>query len=225
MGTRMTVQKAESLGLLDRCKQTFARPAKSPFEKSSKPKAPAVRFPKQYVQETPVDGGGILYQTPANAWLMVSDTGIVMRLPYPISANQIWRNHDNNTLLSESARKYRGHVHSMYIGLLGAICWKPYNDMLEVRMVVQPPLRDKNFSPVTYPRYDVDNYSKPILDALKCHKDKPMLFRDDRLVMIESVRFAEPVADGCVWLSCLPVDESGWTTRKPDMEWLTGNDR
>lgn len=219
MAGRMTIAHAESLGLIERQRTTFGRKS---FVKDTK-RAPA-RMPKQLIQESPMEDGSILYTTHAGAWMKVSDVGIVLRLPYPITANQIWRNHDNNTLLSESAKKFRRHVHSLYAPLLAAICWRPYTGLIGARIIIQPPSREKNFSVMTHPRYDVDNYSKPLLDALKSNKELVMVFRDDRLVLEEDVRFAHPVEAGCAWMGFRVLDDAdtNWLERKPDLNWLAG---
>lgn len=225
MGVRMTVQEAEARGLIDRSKAQLKKKKPTAAKQLAEAASVAPKMPRRFIQQTETRNGGMLYQTPDNAWLLVEDGGIVLRLPYPITANAIWRHHDNNNTLSEGARKYRRTVYSMYCSLLSAICWRPYNTMLECRLMIQPPLPaiPKNFSPLTHPRYDVDNYSKPILDALKCHRDVSMLFRDDRLILRQSVRFAAPVQDGCVWVACRPIDDGHWLQRNPDLEWLTGN--
>lgn len=219
MAGRMTVAHAESLGLIERNK-SFGRKT---FAKNHGDRKREMQcLPRQLIQESPMDDGSILYTTHAGAWMKVSDTGIIVRVPYPITANQIWRNHDNNTMLSESARKYRRAVHAMYAPLLAAICWRPYSGLIGARIIVQPPSKTKNFSILTHPRYDVDNYSKPLLDALKCNRELTMIYRDDRLILEEDVRFAEPVEAGCVWLGFRMLQDTNWLQRKPDIKWLSG---
>lgn len=220
MAGRMTIAHAESLGLIERNK-AFGR--KAFVRNASDRKREMQRLPRQLIQESPMEDG-ILYTTHAGAWMKVSDSGVVLRVPYPITANQIWRNHDDNTTLSESARKFRRAVHVMYAPLLSAICWRPYTGLIAARIMIQPPSKQKNFSVMTHPRYDVDNYSKPLLDALKCNRELTMIYRDDRLVLEEDVRFAEPVEAGCAWMGfrVLRDNEINWLQRKPDLKWLSG---
>lgn len=217
---RLSTRQASKLGLT----------GTDPFEDASNPFVPrrrrktaepvaVMRLPRQLINETPV-ANGTLYQTRQNAWLLVArDGGCVIRLPYPVTANMIWRHHNDNTMQSEAARAYKRNVRELYAGLLATLGWQPYSGMLECRLMIQPPAKERNFTALTHPRYDVDNYSKPILDSIK---GKGMFCRDDRLFLREQVRFAAPIADGCAWLSCMPIDESGWLHRAVDLDWLIG---
>ena len=40
--------------------------------------------------------------------------------------------------------------------------------------------------------------------------------------MKEKIEFAEPAEDGCVWLSCVFINETNWLDKKVDFEWLAG---
>lgn len=49
-----------------------------------------------------------------------------------------------------------------------------------------------------------------------------MLFKDDNIFVSDKIEFAEPVQDGCVWLSCILIKEANWLNKKVDFDWLAG---
>ena len=135
--------------------------------------------------------------------------------------NREWRKKDRPTnVLSFPARKYKKRVFDRFAPLFKSINWQNLNQLCEARIVVQPPCKSNNYSNKTYPRYDVDNYSKPVLD---CLKGKELLFSDDRIFVSEKVEFAQPYQDGRVWLSCVNLDDVDWLNREVPHQWLSGS--
>lgn len=168
---------------------------------------------------------GTVYQSTSGAWLKVSENAVVVCLPYPVSANALWRasrsrvSDTETNVLSIPARRYKKKVFDKFAPLVKSIDWKNLNQLCEARIVVQPPVKRNHYSVKTYPRYDVDNYSKPVLD---CLKGKDLLFQDDRIFVSEKVEFAEPYQDGRVWLSCVRLDDVDWINRQVPHQWLAG---
>lgn len=169
---------------------------------------------------------GILYESEAGAWMLVSDDAVVLKLPYPISTNMMWRaarsktnpNKETN-ILSVAARAYKRKVRELYEPLFKALNWKCLDWLADCRIQIQPEKKRFTFSNVTHPRYDIDNYSKPLLDALKT-----LLFTDDRVFISQQLRLAEPVDGGLVWLSCIKAKEADWMHEKVSSAWLIGGD-
>lgn len=170
---------------------------------------------------------GVIYQSNSGAWLKLTDSAVIVCMPYPISANALWRatrsktNDMETNILSQSARRFKREVFNQFAPLLKAIGWTPLNKLCEARIVVQPPTKAKTYSNATHPRYDVDNYSKPVLDALK---GQGLLFSDDRIFISEKVEFAQPVPHGRVWLSCVAVGDVDWLHRSVPHDWLAGGE-
>jgi crossover junction endodeoxyribonuclease RusA len=208
---RLSIADAAALGFCE----------KEPVKKRAIPQHNFRPVPNAAINKTKV-ANGVIYEL-CGAWLKVDDLSVILRLPYPISANQLWRSNNDTNILSKAAKQYRKRVHAMYLPLLQAIGWKPINIPMEARLLIQPPTRQKDYSINTYPRYDVDNYSKPILDCLKSSTAGDVLFRDDRLFVREQIRFAQPVDDGCVWVSCIYLKDD-WLQKKVDLDWLSGVD-
>lgn len=196
------------------------RPARTQRHISRKPKRIK---PCLYVKK--IVAGGVEYHGNNGSWIKVTDSAVIVKIAYPLSANNLWRavqskggDHSTN-ILSREAREYKGRVAGQLAPLLLAIGWQALTELCEARLVVQPPARDKNYSNVTHPRYDVDNYSKPVLDALK---GTGLLFSDDRIFITEHVDFAKPVQGGCVWLSCVRRKDVDWMHKDVDLDWLGG---
>lgn len=175
--------------------------------------------PCQYIEIKTDDG--VVYESKNGAWLKVTDKAVIVRVPNPVSTNRMWRASDHTNHLSGEARAYKTKVFRLLAPLLAAIGWQSLTELCEVRLIVQPPSKLKNYSNKTHPRYDVDNYSKPVLDALK---GMQMLFKDDNIFISESVVFAEPVPNGCVWVSCVRLDDrqTDWMHTEVNMDWLGG---
>lgn len=156
--------------------------------------------------------------------IITGDNFITVKLPYGISANDIWRatideNGKQRNSLSVGAKKFKKKVFDTYAPIFKALKWEALNQQCEVRLMVQPPLRIKHYSAKTYPRFDIDNYPKLLIDSLK---GMDLMFKDDNIFVSEKIEFAEPVQDGCVWLSCIFIEETNWLEKKVDFEWLAG---
>ncbi|MBL8322234.1 MAG: RusA family crossover junction endodeoxyribonuclease [Acinetobacter sp.] len=156
--------------------------------------------------------------------VITGDNFITVRLPYGVSANDIWRatideNGKQRNSLSVSAKKFKKKVFETYAPIFKALQWKALNEECEVRLMVQPPLKTRNYSAKTYPRFDIDNYPKLLIDSLK---GSELLFKDDNIFVSEKIEFAEPVQDGCVWLSCVFIEQTNWLEKKVNFDWLAG---
>lgn len=192
------------------------RPARA--KRATNPKPKKIRL-CAVVKTQVIDG--TVYEGNNGAWLKVTDKAVIVRVPNPVSTNRMWRASDHANHLSEEARAYKTKVFRLLAPLLAAIGWQSLTELCEARLIVQPPSKLKNYSNKTHPRYDVDNYSKPVLDALK---GMQMLFKDDNIFISESVVFAEPVPNGCVWVSCVRLDDrqTDWMHTEVNMDWLGG---
>jgi crossover junction endodeoxyribonuclease RusA len=147
----------------------------------------------------------------------IKTNAIVVKLPYPVSANVMWRNVGKSiTVLSEQARAYKALVKRLYIPLLKQIGFIAFDCPIEARIEVQPFSQSKNFSEKTFPRYDADNYQKCIFDALK---GSDLIYIDDKQIVCPTLRFAEPATHGCVWVSIRPSERT-WMDQPVDFEWL-----
>lgn len=169
---------------------------------------------------------GTLYESPAGAWMLVTANAVLIKMPYPISTNMMWRAANKNdgsgkstNLLSQEARLYKRKVRELYEPLFKALKWNALDRMADSRIVIQPEKKRFNFSNMTHPRYDIDNYSKPMLDALK---GEGMLFKDDRIFISQEIRLAEPVEGGQVWLSCINAAGTDWMHAPVQEDWLIG---
>lgn len=156
--------------------------------------------------------------------IITGDNFITVKLPYGISANDIWRatideNGKQRNSLSVGAKKFKKKVFDTYAPIFKALKWEALNQQCEVRLMVQPPLRIKHYSAKTYPRFDIDNYPKLLIDSLK---GMDLMFKDDNIFVSEKIEFAEPVQDGCVWLSCIFIEETNWLDKKVNFDWLAG---
>lgn len=170
--------------------------------------------------------GDIHYFSNMGAHLIVGDCFVTLKMPYGLSINDIWRatideKGVQRNSLSLSARNYKKNISSMYKPLLESINFQKISQLCEIRIIAQPPAKQKNFSARTYPRYDIDNYPKIIIDSLK-----NILFHDDNIFVREQIQFAEPVPDGCVWLSCIFIDDekTDWINHRVNFDWLAGRE-
>ena len=156
--------------------------------------------------------------------IITGDNFITVKLPYGISANDIWRatideNGKQRNSLSVGAKKFKKKVFDTYAPIFKALNWKALNQDCEVRLMVQPPLKTRNYTVRSYPRFDIDNYPKLLIDSLK---GTELLYKDDNIFVSEKIEFAEPVQDGCVWLSCIFIKETNWLEKKVNFDWLAG---
>ena len=163
------------------------------------------------------------YITNNGAYIIVGEGYIVAKMPYGLSANAIWRATINNdgvqrNSLSKPARDYKNYVRALYAPLFRELEISPINTWSQVRIVAQPPKKERNYSARSYPRFDVDNYPKIIIDSMK-----GILFKDDNILNHVQVVIAEPVEEGCVWLSCIIQQQSTeWIDQSVDYQWLSG---
>ena len=130
---------------------------------------------------------------------------ITIKLPYGLSANEIWRatidqNGKQRNSLSVGAKKYKDKVQKQYGPMFRALKLKAIDQLCEIRLIVQPPLKTRSYSAKTYPRFDIDNYPKLLIDSVK---GDGLLFKDDNIFISEQIKLAEPCEEGCVWLSCV----------------------
>lgn len=177
-----------------------------------------------YVGEV-IDGENCYIST-QGGHIVVGQDHVLIKLPYGISANDIWRaSLDSRTgqqrnSLSLNAKNYKRTVTQIYEPLLKAIGYNRVSALSEVRLVVQPPKSTKKYSEVTYPRFDIDNYPKLLIDSLK-----GLVFKDDNIFIVHQTVFAKPVQDGCVWLSCIVKknpEEIQWLDHEVNFDWLAG---
>ena len=144
---------------------------------------------------------------------------VIVKIPCPVSTNVIWRNvRRNKMVLSKEAREYKEKVKDMYCQLLKQIGFVAFDCPIEARIEVQPRVSKKNYSEKTFPRFDADNYFKGIFDALK---GTDLLYIDDKQIVCPTLRFAEPVEYGCVWVSIRPSQRT-WLDKPVDFDWLLG---
>ncbi|NNP70427.1 RusA family crossover junction endodeoxyribonuclease [Acinetobacter sp. Ac_5812] len=169
--------------------------------------------------------GDLLHQGGTGGLVITGNGFITVNLPYGMSANDIWRaTIDESTgkqrnSLSLGAKKFKRRVHEIYAPIFKAMKWKAISQQCEIRLVIQPPRKDRSYSSSTYPRFDIDNYPKLLIDSLK---GAELLFKDDNIFVKEKIEFAEPIENGCVWLSCVFINETNWLDRKVDFDWLAG---
>lgn len=169
-------------------------------------------------------GDDIVHKANNGAQMIIGDGFVTVKLPYGISANDIWRatlteEGKQRNSLSLSAKHYKQDVHSIYAPLLRALDWKAISRPCEIRLVVQPPAKTRSYSVASYPRFDIDNYPKLLIDALK---GIDLLYKDDNLFVSEKIELAEPIEGGCVWLSCVFIEQTNWLKKPVDFEWLAG---
>jgi len=123
-------------------------------------------------------------------------TQISLVLPYPPSANTIWRHVKGKVLLSEKGRLYRRKVAMSVLSQIGrseAIC-----DPVAISILVMPPDRR---------RRDLDNVLKATLDALTHAK----VWGDDSQVKRIEMEMQKPVKGGslslCIITQCTSVSK------------------
>lgn len=173
---------------------------------------------------TEKNGDDIVHKANTGAQMIIGEGFVTVKLPYGLSANDIWRatlteEGKQRNSLSLSAKHYKQDVNSMYAPLLRALDWKAISRPCEIRLVVQPPAKARNYSAASYPRFDIDNYPKLLIDALK---GVDLLYKDDNLFVSEKIELAEPIEGGCVWLSCVFIEQTNWLKKPVDFEWLAG---
>lgn len=111
---------------------------------------------------------------------------ITINLPYPPSANRIWRRVGNHTILSAEGRIYRKTVGD--ICLINRIVGRRFDCRLSVVMEVNPPDNRKR---------DLDNLPKAVFDALT-HAG---VWMDDSLIDEMIVRRKQIIKDGAITIT------------------------
>ncbi|MBR2584396.1 MAG: RusA family crossover junction endodeoxyribonuclease [Thermoguttaceae bacterium] len=115
------------------------------------------------------------------------------RLPWPPSANLIWRTSRNVTYLSKT---YKDFLRSAAGAIL---CQKPRDlfitEPIRVEIVLHPP---RNF------HFDIDNRVKPLLDILT----RACVWKDDSLVHELTVRRGEIKKNGLAVVYIRAIDKS-----------------
>lgn len=167
-----------------------------------------VFFPCHVEKEN--DGENSVYRGSTGGVIIFGKQYITIKLPYGLSANEIWRatidqNGKQRNSLSVGAKKYKDKVQKQYGPMFRALKLKAIDQLCEIRLIVQPPLKTRSYSAKTYPRFDIDNYPKLLIDSVK---GDGLLFKDDNIFISEQIKLAEPCEEGCVWLSCVFTDET-----------------
>ncbi|EOB4158923.1 RusA family crossover junction endodeoxyribonuclease, partial [Acinetobacter baumannii] len=170
------------------------------------------------------DGENSVYRGSTGGVIIFGKQYITIKLPYGLSANEIWRatidqNGKQRNSLSVGAKKYKDKVQKQYGPMFRALKLKAIDQLCEIRLIVQPPLKTRSYSAKTYPRFDIDNYPKLLIDSVK---GDGLLFKDDNIFISEQIKLAEPCEEGCVWLSCVFTDETDWLSKTVDFDWLAG---
>lgn len=121
-----------------------------------------------------------------------------LTLPYPTSANRLWRNWNGLTAKSKEARAF---LKETAVRALQAGVKAPFDGSLWVAIVLHPkkPLRASQ-RPLR--SIDLDNACKLALDALN-----GIAWQDDRQIDQLTVTRKEPVPDGALVVSWGPMDD------------------
>ncbi|EPJ9147141.1 RusA family crossover junction endodeoxyribonuclease, partial [Acinetobacter baumannii] len=151
-----------------------------------------VFFPCRVEKEN--DGENSIYRGSTGGVIISGKQYITIKLPYGLSANEIWRatidqNGKQRNSLSVGAKKYKDKVQKQYGPMFRALKLKAIDQLCEIRLIVQPPLKTRSYSAKTYPRFDIDNYPKLLIDSVK---GDGLLFKDDNIFISEQIKLAEP---------------------------------
>ncbi|MDP4328858.1 RusA family crossover junction endodeoxyribonuclease, partial [Acinetobacter baumannii] len=151
-----------------------------------------VFFPCHVEKEN--DGENSVYRGSTGGVIIFGKQYITIKLPYGLSANEIWRatidqNGKQRNSLSVGAKKYKDKVQKQYGPMFRALKLKAIDQLCEIRLIVQPPLKTRSYSAKTYPRFDIDNYPKLLIDSVK---GDGLLFKDDNIFISEQIKLAEP---------------------------------
>ncbi|MFN1768859.1 RusA family crossover junction endodeoxyribonuclease, partial [Acinetobacter baumannii] len=157
-----------------------------------------VFFPCRVEKEN--DGENSIYRGSTGGVIISGKQYITIKLPYGLSANEIWRatidqNGKQRNSLSVGAKKNKDKVQKQYGPMFRALKLKAIDQLCEIRLIVQPPLKTRSYSAKTYPRFDIDNYPKLLIDSVK---GDGLLFKDDNIFISEQIKLAEPCEEGCV---------------------------
>ena len=114
---------------------------------------------------------------------------IEVQLPYPPSANHVWRSYSGRVVLSAEAKRFRENVY----WLLRAAHARPIAEQCACRLNVHPPDRRER---------DIDNLQKPTLDALQ---HGGVFLRSDGQVDVLITQRLEPTPGGLVIAKIIPL--------------------
>ena len=119
-------------------------------------------------------------------------SGLALALPWPPSANRLWRSPNSGPLrgrhlLSEAGRRYKSNARA----ILDALNLDPIPGRVAVDMVAHPPDRR---------RRDLDNLLKIVLDSLK-----GAAFGDDHLIDRLSIERGEVEPGGLIRVRIAPM--------------------
>ena len=112
-------------------------------------------------------------------------------LPFPPSVNAMWRSINGRTILSKRGREYRAFALAILDGTLAPS--EMLIEHLEVTIHLFPP---------TARKYDVDNFTKALFDALTHAK----FWEDDELVYKMTVIKCEKKEGGLAILYIKPLE-------------------
>ena len=112
---------------------------------------------------------------------------ISLELPWPPSANTIWRKVGTRVLLSAKARAFRAAVASCVASARARdkLPMTPLSGGIAVTLALRPPDRK---------RRDIDNFTKATLDAMT----RAGVWNDDSQLQCLAQTWEEPVKGGCV---------------------------
>ncbi|MCE6577287.1 RusA family crossover junction endodeoxyribonuclease, partial [Acinetobacter baumannii] len=147
-----------------------------------------VFFPCRVEKEN--DGENSIYRGSTGGVIISGKQYITIKLPYGLSANEIWRatidqNGKQRNSLSVGAKKNKDKVQKQYGPMFRALKLKAIDQLCEIRLIVQPPLKTRSYSAKTYPRFDIDNYPKLLIDSVK---GDGLLFKDDNIFISEQIK-------------------------------------
>lgn len=109
-----------------------------------------------------------------------------LKLPYPVSTNNYWRNNNGRTHISEKGREFKKLVQQNYQWTM-----KLTADDVELAIKVHPKLTKKGEASKTL--IDLDNCTKCVLDSLI-----NVVYYDDKQVKKITLEYGEPIIDGGV---------------------------
>jgi len=120
---------------------------------------------------------------------------ITIKLPYPPSANKVWRTGRGVTFLSKEATAFRKEVALVILGLsLQERSEMPFCDALTVSIRVYPP--DKR-------QRDIDNLLKPTLDAL----EHAGVYVNDNLIECLTIKRLDVAKPGFIEVDIFPTQD------------------
>jgi crossover junction endodeoxyribonuclease RusA len=104
-------------------------------------------------------------------------------LPFPPSVNGMWRNFRNRQIISKRGREYRERV--LDIMCFNELQGENLSGSLSVELILHPP---------TLRKYDIDNFTKALFDALS----KAEFWEDDSQVIRLVIEKGEKIKGGKV---------------------------